>query len=95
MEERRKYHRSPTKQNGEYFLDGEERGFGICAITDVSRGGMGIRFNTERIINIGSSIRLKIAAKSLSTFVKIRGILKWTNRKNNDSTAGIKITGLN
>lgn len=95
MEEKRKYHRSPTKQNGEYFLGEEEKGFGICTITDVSRGGMGIRFNTARIINIGSIIRLKIAAKSLSTFVKVRGILKWTKRKNNDSIAGIKITGLN
>ena len=95
MEERRKFHRSPTKQNGEYFLGGEERVFGVCTITDISRGGMGIRFNTARITNIGSIIRLKIAAKSLSTFVKVRGILKWTKRKNNDSTAGIKITGLN
>lgn len=95
MEERRKYHRSPTKQNGEYFLDGKERGAGGCTITDVSRGGMGIRFNAIRKINIGSIIRLEIAAKSLSTFVKVRGILKWTKRKNSDSTAGIKITGLN
>ena len=94
MEERRKYHRSPTKQNGEYFLDGEERGSGVCTITDVSRGGMGIRFNTARIITIGSIIRFKIAATSIATFVKIRGILKWTKQKENDLNAGIKITGL-
>ncbi|MBW1854499.1 MAG: PilZ domain-containing protein [Deltaproteobacteria bacterium] len=94
MEDRRKYQRSQTERNGKYSLDGKEEGFGECTITDVSREGMRIRFNTGEKINIGSSIHLEVSVSPEAKLVNVKGILKWINQKEIDLTGGIKITEL-
>ena len=94
MEERRKYQRSQTERNGQYSLEGKEEGFGECTITDVSREGMRIRFNTGEKINIGSSIHLEVSVSPEAKLVNVKGILKWINQKEIDLTGGIKITEL-
>jgi len=94
MEERRKYQRSQTERNGQYSLDETEEGFGDCTITDVSREGMRIRFNTGEKITIGSTIHLEIPVSPEAKLVNVKGILKWINQKEIDLTGGIEITEL-
>jgi hypothetical protein len=94
MEERRKYQRSQTERNGQYSLDGKEEGFGECTITDVSREGMRIRFNTGEKITIGSTIHLEIPVSPEAKLVNVKGILKWINQKEIVLTGGIEITEL-
>jgi len=91
MGERRKYQRSQTERNGQYFLDGREGGFGGCTITNVSREGMGIRFHTDGKMNIDSTILLKITVPPVPKFVNVRGILKWIEEKEDHFLGGIEL----
>ena len=94
MKERRKYTRSQTERNGQYFLDGKENEFGECTITDVSREGMRIKFSTGEKINIGSTIHIDIPVSPVSKLLNVKGTLKWIDQKENDFTGGIEITEL-
>ena len=71
----RKFARSPIELQAQYVIEGENGDWETCTITNVSREGMGVLFQTCKTIKIGSTICLKICVPSESESVNAKGIL--------------------
>jgi len=86
---RRRFSRISKELKAQYLI---ERGGGWkkCKVTDVSREGMGITFQTSEKINVGTTIHLKIFVPTESTPVNAKGVLKWIEEKGNNFIGGIK-----
>ncbi len=90
MENKRKFGRFNTHLKAQYFLN-EKKGDGEkCAITDISRRGMGIRFHTRDNIDIGETIYLEIFVPEGKEPISVEGVLKQVNWKGSDFFGGVE-----
>jgi hypothetical protein len=86
---KRRSYRISEELKAQYLLKGEGD-WKECIITDLSREGMGITFQTSEIIDIGTTIQLKIFASALSEPVNAIGVLKWIERREDHIIGGIR-----
>ena len=86
----RKFIRSPIELKAQFLVEGEKRDWEQCTIINVSREGMGILFQTHKSIKVGSTIYLKILVPTESEPINVKGILKWIEKREDDSIGGIK-----
>lgn len=90
MENRRNFSRFDTQLKAHYFLNEQKEDGEECTVIDISRKGMGIRFDTADKINIGSTIHLEISIPPESETISVKGILKRINQKESDLIGGIE-----
>ena len=70
---------------------GEKQDWENCTIINVSREGMGIVFQTQRKIEVRSTIYLKILWSTKSKPINVKGILKWIKKEEDNFIGGIKL----
>ena len=87
MKERRKFPRSTLPQKAQFF---GVKGWEECLITEVSRNGLGVKFYTREKINEGSIIHLKVLASSESKPIKVKGVVRWIEKRGDSFFGGIK-----
>lgn len=89
---KRKFKRIDTQLKAKYFLEGRKGDGEECAIINVSRRGMGIKFYTREKINIGLTVHLEIFVSSELEAVNVKGTLKNIRQMENDLIGGIELT---
>jgi len=89
--ETRKFTRHPINLNAKFLVEGEKRDWEECTIINVSPEGMGIIFQTQREIEIGSIIYLKIVWSTKSEPINAKGILKWIKKEDDNFIGGIEL----
>ena len=94
IENRRRFSRFNTHLRAQYFSDEKKEGGEKCTVTDISRSGMGIRFNAYGKFNVGSTIFLEIAIRERSEPINVKGVLKQVNWRGDDLFGGIEWNGL-
>lgn len=92
MEERRRFIRYSTQRQAQYFLNERKREGQECTIINVSRKGLGIRFDTHEEINVGSTIHLEIAVLASFGSINVKGLLKWIEKKGDILYGGIELS---
>lgn len=90
-EEQRLHIRFSTNLNARYFVKGLAKSWGKCTIFDVSRHGMGVRFQTSETIPMGSTINLEITVPSELEPMSVRGTLKWIKPGDKGYLGGIEL----
>lgn len=92
MEERRRFIRYSTQRQAQYFLNERKREGHKCTIINVSRKGMGIRFDTHKEINVGSIIHLEISVLASLGSINVRGMLKWIEKRGDILYGGVELS---
>ena len=87
----RKFTRHPINLEAQFLVEGEQRGLEKCNIINVSREGMGIVFQTDRKIEEGSIINLKIIWSTKSEPINAKGIIKWIKKEGKNFIGGIEL----
>ena len=93
MEDKRKLNRCLTKLEAKFFLEEEEQkgSWEECTVINISRKGMGIKFNTRKKINTGSIIHLAIIVSGEPDPIMTEGALEWIKQKENYFIGGIEL----
>jgi hypothetical protein len=91
-EENRAAIRFDTNLKGRYFIKELGKRWGNCTVFDVSRTGMGIKFHTPEIIDVGSTITIEIEVPSELEPMSVKGILRWIKKADNEFLGGIELT---
>ena len=86
MQEQRVFPRTNLPQKAMFF---GAKGWEECTITEASRNGFGVKFYTREKIHVGSIINLKVFFPSQQYPVKIKGLLKWIEKKEEHFIGGI------
>jgi len=85
---RRRFYRYSTKLKAQYSL--KENNWNKCTVNTIARKGMGIVFNAEEIIDVGSTIDFAIYVPGGEEPVTIAGILRWIRQNKNIFVGGIE-----
>ena len=85
---RRRFYRYSTKLKAQYSL--KENDWNKCTVNTIARKGMGIVFNAEEIIDVGSTIDFAIYVPGGEEPVTIAGILRWIRQNKNIFVGGIE-----
>ncbi len=88
-EKSRRFSRVPINMKAQYLLEGD-KDWKECTIINISREGMGITFQTREKISVSSTIHLRILMPAESAPINIKGILKWIEKRRDDSIGGIE-----
>ncbi len=93
MENRRRIYRFfPPFLNAQYFSREGKGSREQCAIFNISRKGVGLKFHTGKTINIGSTIHLEMYVPGQSEPINLKGTLKWIEKEGNDFIGAIELT---
>ena len=87
MRERREFPRTNLPQKAKFF---GVKGWEDCVITEASRNGLGVKFNTTEKINEGSIVHLRVLFPSQKHPVEVKGLLKWIKKKGKHFIGGIE-----
>lgn len=87
MQEQRDFPRTNLPQKAMFF---GAKGWEECTITEASRNGFGVKFYTREQIHVGSIINLRVFFPSQPYPVKIKGSLKWIEKKGKHFIGGIE-----
>jgi hypothetical protein len=90
MEERRRCSRFETKLSAYYFFDKNNGSSHECTVVDVSREGMGIKFNRSRKIEIGATLYLTISVPTEGMLISVKGIIRQLREQAGDYFGGIE-----
>ncbi|MEE8382970.1 MAG: PilZ domain-containing protein [Thermodesulfobacteriota bacterium] len=90
MENRRKIIRYTTQVKAHYLFKGGKE-WGECTITDISHEGMQITFQNSEKIKLASTIYLRVFFSVLGRPTKMKGALKWFEKKRDDFVSGIEL----
>jgi hypothetical protein len=92
MEDGRGFIRFFSQLKGRYVLEDKEGDWEECTIINANRKGMGIKFHTREVINIGATIYLEIFVSTEFEPLNVTGILKWIKEGENNFVGGIELT---
>ena len=90
MRERRRFIRFETQLRAQYISQDEEMEWEECTIISMSRKGIGIKFHSNERVYIGSAVRLKIFVPEKVKPAMVEGVLKWTEKRENEFFGGIE-----
>ena len=90
MENRREFGRFDTQLKAQYFIRDERGDSGECTIINISRKGVGIRFNKQANITEGANIHLEVTIPTELDPVTIRGVLKHIKQEGDDFIVGVE-----
>ena len=85
---RRRFYRYSTRLKAQYSL--KENDWNKCTVNTIARKGMGIIFNAQEIISVGSTIHFAINVPGEDEPVTIDGILRWIRQNKSDFVGGIE-----
>ena len=88
MEEKRKFPRSVLPRKAKFF---GAKGWENCTITEASRTGLSVKFDTREKINEGSIVHLRVMFPSQQRPVEVKGFLKWIEKKGKHFIGGIEL----
>ncbi len=93
MQKRKSLYRfSPPFLKAQYFLREGKGSREQCEISNISRTGVGLKFHTGEMINIGSAIHLEMCVSRESEPINLKGTLKWIEKEGNDFIGAIELT---
>ena len=92
MENRRRFSRCLTQMEVKYFLKKGEKSWKECTIFNISRNGVGMKFQTGEDVSIGSTVHLEIAVPMESVPINVEGMLMWIKKVENDFIGSIELT---
>ena len=90
-EERRNHIRFSTNLKARYFTGETLTNWKECTVFDASRKGMGIKFHTPEVIQVGSTINLETIVPSEIEPLNVRGSLKWIRQEANEFVGGVEL----
>ena len=85
---KRRFGRFSTKLKAQYLMEGEKE-WKECTVINMSREGMGIIFQASEKMEVGSTIYVMIHMPTESKPINAKGILKWIEKRGDDSIGGI------
>lgn len=83
MEEKRKYKRFPVQLITRYLEDDKDE-WKECAVTNISREGMGIGVYSREKIHMNSILQLEIVFPKKNEPIGVTGTLKWIRKLKGD-----------
>ena len=90
----RQFGRFDTELKAHLILLGNGSDEQECTVINMSRKGIGIKFHTREGIAIGTPIRLEVFIPEKSMPASIKGVLKWTEERDDMLFGGIECTDL-
>ncbi len=90
MEERRKCGRFETRLPAYYYFDKNNGSSHECTVVDVSREGMGIKFNRSSKMEIGSTLYLTISVPTEDKHISVKGILRQFREQGSGYFGGVE-----
>ena len=88
--DRRQFRRFDTQHKARYLLKDGTGSWRVCTITNVSRKGMGILFQAQAKVALGSTILLRPSLPVESSPLYVIGIVRWIRKRGNDFIGGIE-----
>lgn len=85
----RRFSRVPANMKAQYLLE-EDKDWKECTVVNISREGMGITFQTREKITVDSTIHLRVLMPNESAPINIKGMIKWVEKRGDDSIGGIE-----
>jgi len=92
MDDRRLFRRFDTTLNARYFSQERKGGWKECITTNISRKGVGLKFNTPDKVGVGSKIHLAITVPKELDPIDLKGIVKRIEKKGSDFLGGVELT---
>ena len=88
--DRRQFRRFDTRHKAHYLLKDEKKSWRVCTITNVSCQGMGILFQAQEKVALGSTVLLRPSPTVASSPLYVIGIIRWIRKRGNDYIGGIE-----
>jgi len=88
--DRRQFRRFDIQHKAHYLLKDGKGSWRVCTITNVSRKGMGILFQAQEKVALGSTILLRPSPPLESSTLYVIGIVRWIRKSRNDFICGIE-----
>ena len=96
MEEKRKFKRFPIQLSARCLRDDKKEWKG-CYILNISRDGIGIEFQGEKKLRLGSILQLEMTIPTEKEPINVMGTLMWAKRYNkyHDFIGGVRFITIN
>jgi hypothetical protein len=88
MEDRRRFSRFGILLDARYSVENGSDTMSRCTIINMNHKGIGIRFHTHEVINVGAIVHLEIFVSDKLKFTSVKGKLKWNKKRENGHSAG-------
>jgi len=88
--DRRQFRRFNTHQKAHYLLKDGKESWKVCTITNVSRRGMGILFQAQEKVALGSTVLFRPSPTVEPSPLYVIGIVRWIRKRGNDFIGGIE-----
>ena len=88
--DRRQFRRFDTQHKAHYLLKDGKGSWKVCTITNVSCQGMGILFQAQEKVVLGSTVLLRPSPTVASSPLYVIGIVRWIRKRGNDFIGGIE-----
>jgi len=89
---RRRFSRCLTQLKARYCLNERRKDWKECAIFNISRSGVGVKFYSGEKISIGSTVHLEITIPMELMPIEVKGKLKWIKELENDFIGSMELT---
>ena len=90
MKEKRRFMRFETELEAQYNAQGGKDDWEACTVISMGRKGVGVKFHSQEKVHIGSPIRLRIFVPEKMQPTSVKGVLKWTEERENVLFGGIE-----
>jgi hypothetical protein len=88
--DRRQFRRFDTHHKARYLLKGGKGSWRACTINNVSRKGVGIVFQAQEKVALGSTVLLRPTPTLEPSPLYVIGIVRWIRKRGNDFIGGIE-----
>ena len=88
-EDRRRFSRVGILLEARYNLEHVSDTMARCTIINMNHKGIGIRFHTHEVINVGATVHLEIVVSDKLQFTNVKGTLRWNKKRENGNAAGV------
>lgn len=92
MDNRRRFSRCDTQFKAQYFFKEKKGGWAECTVIDVSRKGLGVKFQNCEKSDEGLTIHLEIYVPTEVEPVSVKGVLKRVKQEDGDFIGNIELT---
>ena len=90
MKNKRRFGRFDTQLKAQYISQDNKKNLQECTVINMSRKGIGVRFQLCEKVSIGSKIHLKIFVPEKVQPTIVEGVLKWIEKRENALFGGIE-----
>ena len=88
--DRRQFRRFHTHHKAHYLLKDGKDSWRVCTITNVSRKGVGIVFQAQEKVALGSTVLLRPSPTLEPSPQCVIGIVRWIRKRGNDFIGGVE-----